>query len=756
MILNSFCSMRCKIYFNGRCVYVNPNGGGATAFALADLDIGRNVILIACYSPNEWDSFSLQIKHYAYEMADHEDALSKAISFVHFDNLQQICGSPLISDESVFRFTYFCPDPAKYRNEYRVEVHDSQYGLQQTLECNLYEVAEIDTAKLLALDPDRFRHIWVGVTMIKANGEEEHLSFFLYLYHADGKVKALLKQAEPFLHRIDSVVDDEIQARCQKIYQYTKNGNQVLLYWQLCLLRDLVTNLKNGKYPTKPYLTDPGAHEFWIHSELDDSYIRMAVRIPKNYDPEIDYPIVLVVSTPNEGWWSWYPIEDVGEEPCLVFDVTGRGFSGGSYVGEASIFEVLGWIKRHYRIDEDRLYIFGQSNGGYATYSIAQNHPDLPAAISPQISNPNMGQLENIAHLPIYQLVSPTDYIFANDPNRVKRHLGKYGKYRQINFKNMLHEHFGYFIYHKTILHDMFEKRRNRFPDTVRFTTCRNRHLKSHWIVIHGIQSGKRQASIHADIVSRHEIVITIKNASGLTITIPPQIDRAIFSITINHVRFEFQNDSNKTISFLCVGKTWRLGTPSSIPDVRKGTGLLDVYLGSMRIVVPQDADLRLRTVAEQFAHPHTNGMDPVLYTNYPIYEDNATPDHLFAHNLILLDYHHTNRLVKDLANRLPISYQENGYDYKGIHYEGKYVILQVLPNPYNPSLSVMVIGTNDLDMFRKCFFTRRVIIPYYANGTHPYWNNEVLIYSQNQYKAVYEHDEVIRSVETPSRVIPK
>jgi predicted peptidase len=40
-------------------------------------------------------------------------------------------------------------------------------------------------------------------------------------------------------------------------------------------------------------------------------------------------------------------------------------------------------MKRDYSIDDDRVYLMGHSMGGYGTWSIAVNHPDLFAAIGP-------------------------------------------------------------------------------------------------------------------------------------------------------------------------------------------------------------------------------------------------------------------------------------------------------------------------------------------------------------------------------------
>lgn len=51
-------------------------------------------------------------------------------------------------------------------------------------------------------------------------------------------------------------------------------------------------------------------------------------------------------------------------------------------------------IKKHYCIDEDRTYLAGNSNGAYTTWSIAQNHPDIFAAIITDGGCPNKDNLK--------------------------------------------------------------------------------------------------------------------------------------------------------------------------------------------------------------------------------------------------------------------------------------------------------------------------------------------------------------------------
>ena len=62
----------------------------------------------------------------------------------------------------------------------------------------------------------------------------------------------------------------------------------------------------------------------------------------------------------------------------------GRGrVSGYSGLGECDVLEVIWWIKRHYRIDDDHVYLRGMSMGGFGTWRMSAHFPDIFAAAVP-------------------------------------------------------------------------------------------------------------------------------------------------------------------------------------------------------------------------------------------------------------------------------------------------------------------------------------------------------------------------------------
>lgn len=288
------------------------------------------------------------------------------------------------------------------------------------------------------------------------------------------------------------------------------------------------------------------------------------------------------------------------------------------------------------------------------------------------------------------------------------------------------------------------------YPNQIFFKTCRNRHLESFWIALHGIQQDQIFAQIKAEIRDPQSIYIHISGAIGFTITLPPQVNRERFQIVINRKSFLFTNRDKLKIHFIH-NKTWAETEAPPDIDYRKGTGLLDVYLNSLRILLPDNAKEVFLQIADRFSQPSGNGFDPKIYVNYPIYTSATLPHHIFSHNLILLDQAYTNPIVNQFQDKLLVKYNKEGFEYKGEFFYNNYVILQVLPNPYNCRLSMLVVSSNSEELLNRHILLRKIILPMYINGIHKFWNNQILIYTGQDYMAVYENNGELEKLENIS-----
>ncbi|MDP4119599.1 MAG: prolyl oligopeptidase family serine peptidase [Bacillota bacterium] len=731
IIIHIDCSKNTKFWVNGNCISIHNSFWSEYFYVKVPLLEGKNTFLLEKYSPIDIEVFSIQLRNYEFEMGSDFKALSNLGKNIEIAPLILKNKSNYLPNEYIYRFMYLLNDINAFQQQYQVEILKDDGQILQTFTSVVNQVNEIN---LKSLEINSY-HITIQCRFIDFKNNEKILRHKIIIKDFQDKAEKIKKKAKDLLEICSAEESIQILGRLQQQEKLSQSWD-IIGYYNLIVDNEKFFDTVNiAKYQAGFYKS-PGDHEFFIHSELDDSYVKVKSRVPQNYNTEHYYPVFICLMSGNVECFGEFIELDKLNEPILCFDVSGRGYTGGSYIGEASILEIITWIKNNYSIDEDRLYIIGQSNGGFATYSLAQNHPGLSAAIFPMISFPNVDILKNISNIPIYQCVSPKDYIFHGRENVVKNKLSKFSNYHQYNFKEFIHSQFRPYIAHPIVLNELLKTKRNAYPNQVIFKTQRNRHLEGYYLKLHGIKDNCKSATIKCDIISPQLIEIKISGAKGFTIKIPPQINRKKFHIKINRKTFEFTDCYQNELMFIHKND-WEQTNSEPKIDYRKGTGLLDVYLDKMRIVISDYPSECEQNLAKKFAKPVSSGFDPEIHVNYPIFYASDVPKNIFDNNLILIDINNSNSFVKEIKNDLIVKYNEKGYEYNGETVTDEYVIMQVIPNPTDNNLSILVVSTNNEDLLKKHVLLRKVTIPTYCYGLHEFWNKEVLIYRDGKYETI-------------------
>ncbi|HLK50995.1 MAG TPA: prolyl oligopeptidase family serine peptidase [Bryobacteraceae bacterium] len=69
---------------------------------------------------------------------------------------------------------------------------------------------------------------------------------------------------------------------------------------------------------------------------------------------------------------------------------------------EQDVMDVIAEVRRDYKIDANRIYLMGHSMGGYGTWSVAMDHPDLFAALGPISGGGDPAGIAKIRQMPEY------------------------------------------------------------------------------------------------------------------------------------------------------------------------------------------------------------------------------------------------------------------------------------------------------------------------------------------------------------------
>lgn len=170
----------------------------------------------------------------------------------------------------------------------------------------------------------------------------------------------------------------------------------------------LLDQIVKGEHPLRAKRGD--VH--WAYaSAVDNTPQPYRLFIPSQYDAKRKWPLVVALhgmGGDENSFFAGYSNGVIKQEAekrgYLIVCPKGRA-PASMYLGSAErdVLDVLKEVKREFSIDEDRVYLMGHSMGGYGTWSVSVNNPDLFAALGP-ISGGGQplvtARLKNIAHVP--------------------------------------------------------------------------------------------------------------------------------------------------------------------------------------------------------------------------------------------------------------------------------------------------------------------------------------------------------------------
>lgn len=696
-----------KLWINGRltaihCLYYR------TSYLAVELEPGENRICLEKFSPGRYDTFSLQILDAAFEMSGDIRSLAASGNPEQRENLFNVKLLSFVTDSGpdtrsdIIRFQYMPNDPERFCSRYEVRVFDCDPDPCGFFTAELMEPVSFDMRPYREGSRERFRHLTLGFTFFLREGGtyEESQSFLPFDCRAEED--AIIRETCEAVNGQSEFVKAQLFGRREFIESSSIGGYPLSRFWTVWQMRELIERMERGEY-SEDEIYRPGVHEIYFRSVLDRKYEMLRVFVPQDYTKEKKYPILLNLATAQYSGVS-FAVNALPED-CLVADITLRGVLCGSYISEAQFFELFRWLKANYSIDEDRVYLAGCSSGGFAVWSILQNHPGIAAAAFPLVGAPYLPSVENAALTPKIVFVSEKDFVLAPYAHELRNAHENVPGYREYFFESMLHFHFNPHCYNKRVTEQLLTFVRERFPKKFRFRTERNRHRKAYWLELHGIAEGQAYASVEAEY-SPENIRLQITNCEGVTITLPPEIRRGRFTVFVNKDELAFSGYAKDELILRCENGSWREAKTALPCDLRRGTGLLDVYFGPLTIAVPVNAGEETLRCAARFAAPHSSGFDTRIYTKYPIVPEGELTPEQKSGNLIVFDVGGSS----GMARRLGAS-------------DGK--SMRIWPNPLDPKQSILTISVDDEKQLAQNLLTRRVVLPTYYNGPDPRWNSK-------------------------------
>ncbi len=162
-------------------------------------------------------------------------------------------------------------------------------------------------------------------------------------------------------------------------------------------------------------------------SPVDNSLQPYRLFVPTSYDGSKPYPLIVALHGMGGDENSYF---DQYLQGAFKVEAEKRGYlvacpkgrqPASMYVGaaERDVLDVIEEVRRAYRIADDRIYMTGHSMGGFGTWSIAINHPDLFAALAPVAGGGNPAGMSKIAHIPQFVVHGDNDKTVPVERSRV-------------------------------------------------------------------------------------------------------------------------------------------------------------------------------------------------------------------------------------------------------------------------------------------------------------------------------------------------
>jgi dienelactone hydrolase len=426
-------------------------------------------------------------------------------------------------------------------------------------------------------------------------------------------------------------------------------------------------------------------------------------------------------------------VGQISPEDTIVLHPYGRYCNAFKFAGEIDVLEALEAAQRHYRIDEDRIGCRGFSMGGAAAWQFAVHYPDRWFA-----ATPGAGFSETPEFLKVFQKeeVRPTWWEqrlwqMHDCPGWAinLRHCptiaysGELDAQKQaadIMERALADE--GIELVHiigpqtKHAIHaDSKREIEKRLSSLARigrpwqdqdliFTTYTLRYPRMQWLTIEGMEEHWTRAEVAASLLAG-EIDLDVAGVTDLSLSFPageaPLDVQSPVLLVIGEQELEAQgakSDRSWSANLHKVRGEWRLGKRPEA-GLRKRPGLQgpidDAFMDSFIFVRPTGkawheavgkwSDSELERAIEHWRR-HFRGAARVKN------DTEITPDDIASANLILWGDPSSNAVLKQIAEKLPIRWDEKQIDAGAKQHDSSgHALVAIYPNPQNPGRYIVL-----------------------------------------------------------------
>ena len=420
----------------------------------------------------------------------------------------------------------------------------------------------------------------------------------------------------------------------------------------------------------------------------------------------------------------------------FVLYLYGRYCNANKFAGEVDLFEALADVKKHYRIDDNRIVIRGFSMGGASVWHFAAHYPGHWAAAAPGAGFSESAEFLKIpaaerALMPdwekkLWRMYDATEYAanFYNVPlvaysgeiDGQKQAADLMAKYLAQEGMSMTHVigpktphryHPDSKIEINRRLDAIAEKGRDPYPRRLRFTTFTLAYNRNRWLIVDGMGQHWERAQLDAEINGEKGVNVKTSNVTAFTLNFGPggaPLDPTVqpeVKIDGQTVRAKgIETDRSWIAHFRNDGGRWLVSETAGMEGVAKRHGLQgpidDAFRNSFIMVTPTGSPMASAAVTERIAAEQTRAIkewrkqfrgDARVKTDAEI-----TDAEIASSNLVLWGDPQSNKILARIADKLPLKWGVDGVLAAGKKFDAATNMpIFTYPNPLNPKKYVVI-----------------------------------------------------------------
>ncbi len=459
--------------------------------------------------------------------------------------------------------------------------------------------------------------------------------------------------------------------------------------------------------------------------------------LPLNYDPKQKWPLVVMLhgyNGANPVYVNWWSIDQrhndvVDKYPIIYIEPHGRGNTSYLGIGDQDILKCIELAKQKFNVDNDRVYLKGESMGGNGTWNVGTRHPELFAAIAPVyggfdyhvgLSEEGIAKLSgralfnteassSLSHAdallttPVFVTHGDIDKSMdVNNSRYIVKTLQRWG------YDIRYHEYPGFghegIEYYDQLIPWFLEHKRNTDPPKVRVRSADLKYASAHWVKVTQIDNPKSFVTAEAEVLINNTIRLSTEHVLGIELSPPAKLIDPKKPVNVIWNVNDIRNTKVINGKITLGDKSYNPAPVHKTPQLA-GT-ISDLTKTSFAIVIGTIArdSLMTRAInakAQQFIDYWKNWQK---YEPRSMKDVDVTEADMRKYSLYLLGGPAENKVSQRIFERIPFFISDSTITIDGRLFKARDAVLNAIyPNPYNNERYVDIVAATSGAGF--CFF---------------------------------------------------